>query len=63
MVTGYTIKLLPVVLTDLQEAKLWHERKRTGLGDEFKKAMNSEIENIKKAPKHFQKRYKELDFR
>lgn len=56
----YRLKILPVARKDLLEAKEWHEKKRVGLGDEFKQAVEVEIDYVGKNPHHFQKRYKEL---
>ncbi|WP_373517667.1 type II toxin-antitoxin system RelE/ParE family toxin [Pricia sp.] len=57
---AYRLKILPVALKDLQEAKEWHEKKRIGLGDEFKQAVEFEIDYAGRNPHHFQRRYKEL---
>lgn len=57
---SYTIKLIPLARKDLKEAKKWHDNISKKLGDEFKDAVNAEIDYIGEYPEHFQKRYKEL---
>ncbi len=57
---SYSIKLLPIAYNDLQEAKKWYNEKREDLGEEFKKAVNAEIEHIKRHPEHYQRIYKDL---
>ncbi len=57
---GYKIKLLPIVRTDLRKAKKWYNKKKEGLGDEFKIEVDKEIEYIGTYPEHYQRKYKEL---
>ncbi|HLS30345.1 MAG TPA: type II toxin-antitoxin system RelE/ParE family toxin [Flavobacteriaceae bacterium] len=57
---GYEIKLLPIVHTDLREAKKWYSDKSKALGEDFKTEVNKEINYIGKYPQHYQKKYKEL---
>lgn len=57
---SYKIKLLPIVKTDLQEAKKWYNKQRKGLGEEFKQEVNKEIDYIGEYPEHYQRKYKEL---
>ncbi|WP_438963087.1 type II toxin-antitoxin system RelE/ParE family toxin [Nonlabens sp.] len=56
----YTIKLLPVALQDLKEAKKWYSEKSAQLALDFKQEVNREIDYIKQYPEHYQLRYKEL---
>ena len=57
---AYTVKLLPIMLTDLQKAKKWYNEQRKSLGEEFKEEVNKEIDYIGKHPEHYQLKYKEL---
>jgi len=57
---AYTIKLLPIVHTDLQEAKAWYNEHRETLGEALKKEVNKEIDYIGQHPEHYQRKYKEL---
>ncbi len=56
----YSIKLLPVVKKDLQQAKLWYKNINQNLADDFKKEVSKEINYISNNPEHYQKKYKEL---
>ncbi|WP_139856475.1 type II toxin-antitoxin system RelE/ParE family toxin [Aequorivita sinensis] len=56
----YEIKLLPIVQNDLRKAKKWYSDKNKALGEEFKVAVNKEINYIGKYPEHYQRKYKEL---
>ena len=57
---SYKIKLLPIAYKDLQQAKRWYNKKRKNLGEEFKRAVITEIDYIKDHPEHFQRKHKEL---
>lgn len=57
---NYKIKILPIVSIDLKKAKKWYNKKREKLGDEFKVEVNNEIDYVRKHPKNYQKKYKEL---
>jgi plasmid stabilization system protein ParE len=57
---SYTIKLLPVVHTDLRKAKKWYNEQKEELGEEFKVEVNKEIDYIGENPEHYQRKYKEL---
>jgi plasmid stabilization system protein ParE len=57
---SYKIKLLPIALKDLKEAKKWYADKNEKLAIEFKHEVNKEIDYIKQYPEHYQLRYKEL---
>lgn len=57
---SYAVKLLPVVHIDLKKAKNWYNEKKVGVGEEFKSAVNKEIDYIGKYPEHYQRKYKEL---
>ncbi|QTE21161.1 type II toxin-antitoxin system RelE/ParE family toxin [Polaribacter cellanae] len=57
---SYSIKLLPIVHTDLKKAKKWYNKEREGLGEEFKIEVNKEIDYIGEYPQHYQRKYKEL---
>lgn len=57
---SYQIKLLPVALKDLKEAKKWYADKGEKLAVEFKQEVNKEIDYINQYPEHYQPRYKEL---
>ena len=57
---GYTIKLLPIVHTDLRKAKKWYNKKKEVLGEEFKIEVDKEIDYIGRSPEHYQRKYKEL---
>lgn len=57
---AYRIKLLPVAKKDLINAKKWHEKKRSGLGKEFKQTLDAAVEYIGENPYYFQSRHKEL---
>lgn len=57
---AYTVKLLPIVYTDLQEAKKWYNEQREALGEAFKEEVNKEIDYIGLHPEHYQRKYKEL---
>lgn len=57
---NYKIKLLPIALKDLKEAKKWYGDKNEKLAVEFKQEVNKEIDYIKQYPEHYQLRYKEL---
>ena len=39
-----SVKLLPIVRTDLQKAKKWYNNQSEGLGEKFKAEFNKEIE-------------------
>lgn len=56
----YVIKLLPIVKTDLQKTKKWYNKKKNGLGEEFKLEVNREIDYKKNHPEYYQLKYKEL---
>lgn len=56
----YKLKLLPIVYQDLRKAKKWYLEINTALGEEFKLKVNKELDYIKKNPKHYQKKYKQL---
>lgn len=57
---SFNIKLLPIALKDLQEAKKWYQEKNELLAEEFKSEVNNEIDYIGKHPQHYQLKYKEL---
>ncbi|MDP5092414.1 MAG: type II toxin-antitoxin system RelE/ParE family toxin [Polaribacter sp.] len=57
---SFTIKLLPIALKDLQEAKKWYQEKNELLAEEFKSEVNKEIDYIGEHPQHYQRKYKEL---
>lgn len=57
---SFTIKLLPIALKDLQEAKKWYQEKNELLAEEFKSKVNKEIDYIGEHPQHYQRKYKEL---
>ena len=57
---AYTIKLLPIVQTDLGKAKKWYSEKSETLAEEFKTEVNKEIDYIRGYPEHYQRKYKEL---
>lgn len=57
---NYSIKLLPIAYKDLLEAKKWYNQQKENLGEEFKKAIISEIDYIKVYPENYQLKYKEL---
>ena len=57
---SYKIKLLPIALKDLKEAKKWYADKNEKLAIEFKHEVNKEIDYIKQYAEHYQLRYKEL---
>jgi toxin ParE1/3/4 len=57
---SYRIKLLPIALKDLKEAKKWYADKNEKLAVEFKQEVNKEIDYIRQYPEHYQLRYKEL---
>ncbi|SRX75229.1 type II toxin-antitoxin system RelE/ParE family toxin [Aequorivita antarctica] len=57
---SYQIKLLPIVHTDLREAKKWYNGKSIILAEEFKAEVNQEIDYIGLYPEHYQLKYKEL---
>lgn len=57
---NYSIKLLPIAYKDLLEAKKWYNQQKENLGEEFKKAVISEIDYIKVYPENYQLKYKEL---
>lgn len=56
---SYTIKLLPIVHTDLRKAKKWYSDKKETLAQEFKIEVNKEIDYIGEYPEIVQKRIKE----
>jgi len=57
---GFKIKLLPIVHTDLRNAKKWYQEKSEKLAQEFKVAINKEIDYIGEYPEHYQQKYKNL---
>ena len=57
---SYTIKLLPIVYTDLRKAKKWYSDKKETLAQEFKIEVDKEIDYIGAYPEHYQQKYKEL---
>ena len=57
---GYKIKLLPIVHTDLRNAKKWYQEKSEKLAQEFKVEVNKEIDYIGEYPEHYQQKYKNL---
>lgn len=57
---GHKIKLLPIVHTDLRNAKKWYQEKSEKLAQEFKVAVNKEIDYIGEYPEHYQQKYKNL---
>ena len=57
----YTVKLLPLARKDLQEAKEWYYNKGgASLAEDFKAAINKEIDYVGQFPEHYQKRYKNV---
>lgn len=56
----YKLKLLPIAYQDLRKTKKWYLEINAELGDDFKIKVNEELDYIKKYPKHYQKKYKEL---
>ena len=57
----YEVKLLPIVRTDLQQAKAWYYNKGgASLAEEFKNEVNKEIDYISEFPEHYQPKYKGL---
>lgn len=56
----YKLKLLPIVYQDIRKVKKWYLEINTALGDDFKLKVNEELDYIKRYPKHYQKKYKEL---
>ena len=40
----------PAAAADIEEAFLWYERRQTGLGEEFLRALQSALENIATHP-------------
>lgn len=56
----YKLKLLPIVYQDLRKAKKWYLEINTALGEDFKLKVNDELDYIRRYPKHYQKKYKEL---
>lgn len=57
---SYKIKLLPIVLTDLREARKWYHQKSEALAKEFKTEVSKEIDYIGKFPEHYQLKYRDL---
>ncbi len=57
---NYSIKLLPIVHTDLRKAKKWYNQQKESLGEEFKIEVNKEIDYIGQSPEHYRLKYKEL---
>ena len=57
---AYNVKLLPIVHTDLKNAKKWYQEKNELLAKEFKAEVDNEIDYIGKYPHHYQRKYKEL---
>ena len=45
--------LRPAAAADIEEAFLWYERQRAGLGDEFLKAVQSALDNIVTHPTRY----------
>ena len=39
---------------DIEDAFLWYQTKRFGLGDEFREALRSALNLVAKSPQHFQ---------
>lgn len=56
----YKLKLLPIVYQDLRKAKKWYLEINTALGEDFKLKVNDELDYIRRYPKYYQKKYKEL---
>ncbi|MDA0835354.1 MAG: type II toxin-antitoxin system RelE/ParE family toxin [Planctomycetota bacterium] len=45
--------ILPVVASDLVEAREWYDKQRLGLGDEFSVSVMALLESIKTTPESF----------
>lgn len=56
----YKLKLLPIVYQDLRKAKKWYLEINAALGEDFKLKVNEELDYIRRYPKHYQKKHKEL---
>lgn len=57
---SYKVKLLPIVLKDLQKAKEWYSNQNEILAQDFKESVEKEIDYIGKYPEHYQLKYKNL---
>ena len=60
MVMNYSIKLLPIALSDLQKAKRWYQKKGVELANDFKIQVSKELDYISKNPNHYQIKYIEI---
>ncbi len=56
----YKVKLISQVRADLLEAKEWYQQHNATLAEDFKIAVNNEIDYISKFPNHYQIKYKDL---
>lgn len=43
----------PAAASDIEEASLWYERQRPGLGEEFLSALDAVIQQVKRNPQLF----------
>ncbi len=57
---SYSILIKPEAERDLQNAYLFYEEQRIGLGLEFLFATEAEIKRIQKNPLYFQKKHREI---
>jgi len=57
---SYSILIKPEAERDLQNAYLFYEEQRIGLGLEFLFASEVEINRIQRNPLHFQKKHREI---
>jgi len=55
----YSLIILPKAEKDIEEAYLWYEDKRAGLGYDFILNLEAGFEQIKRDPYVFKKEYKE----
>ncbi len=47
------VLIRPAAAADIEEAFLWYERRQTGLGEEFLRALQSALENIAAHPARY----------
>lgn len=57
---SYHIVIKPEAEADAEDAALWYENQRVGLGHEFLLAVDSTIQFVSRHPEQFQIRYKDI---
>jgi len=57
------LRFHPLVASDISAAIDWYEGRSTGLGDDFRLAVDSEFDEVVKNPELFPRAFHDVDFR